>query len=112
MLPKRDLICYERIFCDWSKRLKPNETSSLSDSGLRLIAENDFWRFEGLPDVGGLSSKGFRGRISAFSGRQSVERRRATALSGRDEGEHPLDVPDHGDEAPFAARAREAAQGN
>src|SRR5271157_1073780 len=70
--------------------------SSLSDSGLRLIAESDFWRFEGLPDVGGLSSKGFRGRISAFSGRQSVERRRATALSGRDEGEHPLDVPDHG----------------
>src|SRR5208282_341258 len=25
--PKRDLICCERIFCDWSKRLKPNETS-------------------------------------------------------------------------------------
>ena len=40
---------------------------------LRLIAESDFWRFEGLPDVGGLSSKGFRGRISAFSGRQSAE---------------------------------------
>ncbi len=36
--------------------------------------------------------------------------RRTSALSGRDEGEHPLDVPDHGDEAPFAARAREAAQ--
>ena len=76
---------------------------------LRLIAESDFWRFEGLPDVGGLSSKGFRGRISAFSGRRSAEPR-TSALSGRDEGEHPLDVPDHGDEAPFAARAREAAQ--
>jgi len=35
------------------------DPSSLSDSGLRLIAENDFWRFEGLPDIGGLSSKGF-----------------------------------------------------
>ena len=34
--------------------------------------------------------------------------RRTSALSGRDEGEHPLDVPGHGDEAPFAARAREA----
>jgi len=27
MSPKRYLICCERIFCDWSKRLKPNETS-------------------------------------------------------------------------------------
>ena len=35
---------------------------------------------------------------------------RTTALSGRDAGEYPLDVPGHGDEAPFAARAREAAQ--
>src|SRR5208283_5822765 len=43
-------------------------------------------------------------------GRQSVERRRATASSGGDAGEYPLDVPGHGDEAPFAARAREAAQ--
>src|SRR5271166_2820704 len=41
---------------------------------------------------------------------QSVARRRATASSGGDTGEYPLDVPGHGDEAPFAARAREAAQ--
>src|SRR5271165_4564877 len=36
---------------------------------------------------------------------------RTSALSGGDEDEHPLDVPGHGDEAPFAARAIEAAQG-
>jgi len=27
MSPSRDLISYERIFCDWSKRLKPYEAS-------------------------------------------------------------------------------------
>ena len=36
--------------------------------------------------------------------------RRTSALSGRRDGEYPLDVPGHGDEAPFAARAIEAAQ--
>ena len=39
-------------------------------------------------------------------GRQSVERRRATASSGGDAGEYPLDVPGHGDEAPFAGAIR------
>ena len=73
------------------------DPSSLSDSGLRLIAENDFWRFEGLPDIGGLSSKGFGAGYRRLAGGNLSSAGALRPHPGGDAGEYPLDVPGHGD---------------
>src|SRR5271166_1846375 len=83
-------------------------SSSLSDWGLRLIAANDFggcggagrWGWE-QKAIEGAGDRRFLGTC--------LPSRRTSALSGRDEGEHPLDVPDHGDETPFTDRRSSSA---
>src|SRR5271163_2911279 len=69
-----------------------------------LAGCGDAWRWIGR-------KKRLKGRISAFPGPSLPEGLGASAVSGRDEGEDPPDVPGHGNEAPFAAHAIEAAQG-
>src|SRR5271165_7173260 len=82
--------------------------SSLSDWGLRLIAANDFGGCGGAGRWGWVQKAVEGAGDRRFLG-TCLPSRRATALSGRDEGEHPLDVPDHGDEAPFTDRRSSSA---
>src|SRR5271157_1916657 len=76
--------------CGWSRRRV-----------LALWGSAGRWEF--------VVERGF-GPEMGVGGRQSVERRRATASSGSGAGEYALDVPGHGDEAPLAAHFVEAAQ--